>query len=83
MQVLYNTNESEQIKLQAQDAVEKTLFSENEFKIIGVGKLLKSKGFDRLARITEKLKKEGYPVHLYILGVGAIAAGARTFYCRA
>ena len=42
MQVLYNTNESEQIKLQAQDAVEKNLFSENEFKIIGVGKLLKS-----------------------------------------
>lgn len=72
MQVLYNTNESEQIKLQAQDAVEKNLFSENEFKIIGVGKLLKSKGFDRLARITEKLKKEGYPVHLYILGVGPL-----------
>ena len=72
MQVLYNTNESEQIKLQAQDAVEKNLFSENEFKIIGVGKLLKSKGFDRLARIAEKLKKEGYPVHLYILGVGPL-----------
>lgn len=72
MQVLYNTNESEQIKLQAQDAVGKNLFSENEFKIIGVGKLLKSKGFDRLARITEKLKKERYPVHLYILGVGPL-----------
>lgn len=72
MQVLYNTNESEKIKLQAKNTVENNLFSENEFKIIGVGKLLKSKGFDRLARITEKLKKEGYPVHLYILGVGPL-----------
>lgn len=72
MQVLYNTNESAQIIERAGEAVEDDLFQANEFKIIGVGKLLKSKGFGRLARIIAKLKEDGYPVHLYILGVGPL-----------
>ena len=35
-----------------------------------MGKVLKNKGFDRLARIHVRLKKQGYPVHTYILGIG-------------
>ena len=72
MQVLYNTNESAQIMEKSEESVESGLFQAQEFKIIGVGKLLKSKGFDRLAGITAKLKSDGYPVHLYILGVGPL-----------
>ena len=72
MQVLYNTNESAQIMEKSEESVESGLFQAQEFKIIGVGKLLKSKGFDRLARITAKLKSDGYSVHLYILGVGPL-----------
>lgn len=72
MQVLYNTNESTQIIEKSEEKVESDLFRVQEFKIIGVGKLLKSKGFDRLARIIAKLKAEGYPVHLYILGIGPL-----------
>lgn len=72
MQVLYNTNESAQIMEKSEESVESGLFQAREFKIIGVGKLLKSKGFDRLARITAKLKSDGYSVHLYILGVGPL-----------
>jgi glycosyltransferase involved in cell wall biosynthesis len=72
MQVLYNTNESHQIVQQSQEAADTGLFSEREFKVVGVGKLLKNKGFDRLTRIIAKLKNEGYPVHLYILGIGPL-----------
>lgn len=71
MDVLYNTNETAQIMEQGQEPVD-GLFVSEEFRIVGVGKLLHSKGFDRLARITKRLREEGYPVHLYILGIGPL-----------
>ena len=43
---------------------------EDTVNIIGVGKLLKSKGFDRVLRITKQLIAENYSVHTYILGEG-------------
>ena len=72
MQVLYNTNESAQILKASIEEVEGTLFQMQEFRIIGVGKLEKNKGFDRLERVIARLKKDGYPVHLYLLGVGPL-----------
>ena len=68
--VLYNTNESEQIISAAEEKAPAGIFAENESKIIGVGKILASKGFDRLARIHRRLRDEGYLVHTYILGIG-------------
>lgn len=68
--VLYNTNETAQILRLSTEAVEPGLFSSWEFKLVGVGKLLKNKGFDRMLRIVRRLCGEGYPVHLYILGFG-------------
>lgn len=70
VEVCYNTNESKKIVELATDEVEENLFSKNEFKIIGVGKLLASKGFDRILNVVKALKAENYPVHLYILGIG-------------
>ncbi len=70
MQVLYNTNESEQIKVLAREAVEPDLFSSEEIKLVGVGKLTPTKAFTRLVKIHNRLRIEGYPVHTYILGVG-------------
>lgn len=69
-EVLYNTNESEKIIAASKEEVENINFLKEEVKLIGVGKLLKNKGFDRVLRITKKLVKEGYPVHTYILGEG-------------
>ena len=40
----------------------------DEISLVGVGKLLKSKGFDRVVRIVKRLKEQGYPVHFYVLG---------------
>lgn len=68
--VRYNTNETAQILRQKDEPVEDGLFRDDEFKIVGVGKIVPIKGFDRLARIHKRLREEGYPVHTYILGVG-------------
>lgn len=68
--VLYNTNESRLILHRAGEAVEDGLFSDEEIKLVGVGKVLPNKGFDRLARIHCRLRQEGYPLHTYILGEG-------------
>lgn len=69
-QVLYNTNENDKILKMAREKVTDISFSKSEFKIVGVGKLLKNKGFDRILRVTNRLLKEGYRLHLYILGEG-------------
>ena len=69
-EVLYNTNESEKIKLASKETVTETDIQSGEIKIIGVGKLLKNKGFDRILRIAKKLRDEKLPIHVYILGDG-------------
>lgn len=69
-QVLYNTNESEKILLLSREPVEDGLFSDREIKLVGVGKLVENKGFHRLIPIVAKLRRDGLPVHLYILGMG-------------
>ena len=68
--VLYNTNESEKIVQASKEIVNDTVFRSEEITIVGVGKLLKSKGFDRILRIAKKLFDENFPVHVYILGDG-------------
>lgn len=69
-EVLYNTNETEQIRSQSLETAEDVLFSEDEMKLVGVGKLLPNKGFDRLLYVSHLLLEEEYPVHIYLLGVG-------------
>lgn len=68
-QVLYNTNESNRILSLCKEPVS-NLAKGKYVNLIGVGKVVANKGFDRLARIHVRLTKEGYPVHTYILGVG-------------
>lgn len=70
VEVLYNTNETRQIVEKAQEAAETGLFSKNQVNICAVGKIEKSKGFDRLARIQKRLKEDGLNAHFYILGTG-------------
>lgn len=70
VEVLYNTNETARILEQAQENVADVQFRTDELKIIGVGKIIPNKGFDRLARIHKRLRDNGFPVHTYILGIG-------------
>ena len=70
VEVLYNTNETDQIFALKDEPVEENLFPDGEIRLCGVGKLMPTKGFDRLARIHKRLRDEGYPVHSYVLGIG-------------
>ena len=75
--VLYNTNDSAGILEKAAEEAEPGLFSPEEIRLVGVGKLNENKGFDRLLRIVERLRAGGYPVHLYLLGKGPEEARLR------
>lgn len=77
--VLYNTNESDKILALAEEPVPDNLFREDEVNLIGVGKIEPVKGFDRLARVHKRLRREGYPVHTYILGNGSKKAEIAAF----
>ena len=69
--VLYNTNESGKIVELAKDENLEESFCSNEIKVIGVGKIIPSKGFDRISRIHKRLRDDGYPIHTYALGAGS------------
>ena len=65
--VLYNTNETAQI---LEKSAEKADICQDALCWCGVGKLLPSKGFDRMIRIQKRLADEGYNTHFYALGEG-------------
>lgn len=69
-EVLYNTNESAEILERAKESIEGALIHKDEINLVGVGRLIEIKGFDRLLRIAHRLREENYPVHVYLLGVG-------------
>lgn len=71
IEILYNTNETEEIQ-------EKALISINDPKFIigdvpavcSVAKLMKTKGFDRLIEVHKRLIDDGIKHRVYILGIG-------------
>ncbi len=67
--VVYNTNDSKSIRAMARKNPE-TVFAPDTLNLVGVGKLVPHKGFDRMLRVVNRLRHENYPVQLYILGVG-------------
>lgn len=68
--VIYNTNQTEKIKLQSLEKIDNTYFPVNQFKICAIGSLIPIKGFDRLISVHKRLSEEGYLIHTYILGEG-------------
>ena len=79
MQVCYNTNETAAMQEKARERVPDGLFRDGEFHLIGTGKLVPVKGFDRLARIHKRLRDEGYPLHTWLLGIGEEEQKLRAF----
>lgn len=68
--VLYNTNESKKIHELKENSIEEELIQENEFSLVSVGKISFAKGVDVLARCVFRLRNEGIPAHLYLIGDG-------------
>ena len=70
--VLYNTVESDKILTLSVEAAPELGDAAAAIKLVCVGKLSKNKGTDILLRIHHRLRQAGYPVHLYLLGVGPL-----------
>lgn len=69
--VLYNTIESEKVREKALEK-ECCLKTDGKIRLVAVGTLKESKGYERLLRIIKKLYIEKYPIHLYVLGEGPL-----------
>ena len=69
--VLYNTNETNQILHKMAESVEEHLFLPDSTGLCGVGRLVPHKRFDMILRIHKRLCDGGYPVHTYLLGDGS------------
>lgn len=69
--VLYNTNESDYIVQASKKPVPDNLFFPDEIKLCAMGSLISVKGFERLISVHQRLRKDNYPVHTYILGEGS------------
>jgi glycosyltransferase involved in cell wall biosynthesis len=69
--VLYNTIKSDEIRKLAAEETPEVKFSDKEFNIISVGRLIPAKGYDRLVNVCQRLVRDGYKCHMYILGQGA------------
>ena len=69
--VLYNTVESDKILGLSSDPAPE-IRSDVGLRMIAVGTLKESKGYDRLLHIVKRLKEEQYAAHLYILGIGPL-----------
>ena len=72
VEVLYNTNETEQIQSLAQVPPEDAQFADREstVRLCSVAKLIKAKGFDRLLNAHKRLLNDGLLHKVYILGIG-------------
>lgn len=68
--VLYNTNESDEIKMKSQEMITDVVFEEDCFNICSVGKISNVKGFDRLVKIHKQLLEDNIKNHIYIFGKG-------------
>lgn len=70
IEVCYNTNESRVIREKAAENIELSIIDPDKVTLIAVGKLLVSKGFDRIIRCVERLRLSGEKVQCLILGSG-------------
>ncbi|MDP2452523.1 MULTISPECIES: glycosyltransferase [unclassified Kaistella] len=69
LQVLYNTNETDQIRKLGLEPVE-NVFEKEILQVCSVAKIAAPKGFDRLLIAHKQLMDEGLPHHINILGIG-------------
>ena len=71
LQVLYNTNETDQIRKHMLEPVDDMEFNQDAFNICSVAKIEPSKGYDRLVRIHKKLLSDGIKNRVFVFGTGS------------
>lgn len=70
IKVLYNTNDISDILLKKEEEVNDFFPENGVYNICSVAKVVKTKGYDRLARIHKRLLDAGVKNHIYIIGTG-------------
>lgn len=68
--VLYNTNETEDILSKSKQYIDDVEFNKDVINICSVGKIMENKGYYRLAKVHKKLMDEGLNHNIYIIGIG-------------
>lgn len=68
--VLYNTNETDEIRTKSKEMVDDVIFDKEVVNVVSVAKITEAKGIDHLAHVHKRLIDENLPHHVYILGVG-------------
>lgn len=76
--VLYNTVDSEKILLKSIE-LQCEIKETKSVNLVAVGTLKESKGYMRLLRIVDRLVKESYDIHLYILGIGPLESEMKKY----
>lgn len=76
---LFNTVDSRSIITMSNEKIDDIYINDHKINLVAVGKLIKNKGVYRLCSIIYNLRKEGYPVHLYLLGEGPERKNIETF----
>ena len=67
---LYNPIDSENIIRKSKDNQSIPSPNPRTTRLVSVGRMIKLKGYDRLLSIIYQLKKEGYPIELWLIGDG-------------
>lgn len=70
VEVLYNTNETEQIREMAGLPIDDPRFPREGVIVCTTGKLIPVKGFDRLLKVHKRLLDEGFAHKICVLGIG-------------
>ena len=68
--VLYNTNETEQIREKATEVPDNPQFASDIPSVCAIGRINEVKGFDRLLVAHKRLLDDGIPHRVFILGTG-------------
>lgn len=79
--VLYNTIESDFILKKSIELAQEIL-DDGAVRLVSTGTLKEVKGFDRLLRIVQRLKQDGYNIHLYLLGRGPLKEELENFVAK-
>lgn len=70
IRVVYNTNDAAKITEAAKEPVD-IPFDPDSLNVVSVGRLGKEKGYERLFAVCEKIRSEGFPVTVSIIGAGS------------
>jgi len=68
--VIYNPVDESEIIQQSQLNINQKNNKRQKFRLVSVGRLVEQKGYDRLIPIVANLVKDGYDIHLQIIGEG-------------